>query len=165
MSQPAASLHWGREIGCLGHNIRLIPPVYVKPFVKRKKNDANDADAIAETASRHAIRNVSIKSAEQQAQGMAFWTRDLFVRQPPRLVNPLWGHLAEYGVVVGQGMVQFRRMIASFDERTETAYADGNCFSKQTCTYCLGVSNEERELSNSIAGCINCTLYVGKNRR
>lgn len=118
MEACATSHHWGREIGILGHDIRLIPPVYVKPFVKRQKNDANDAEAIAEAASRPTMRYVSVKSVEQQAQGMVFRTRDLFVRQRSQLVNALRGHLAEYGVVVGQGMVQFRRMIANLDQAT-----------------------------------------------
>ncbi len=116
MEACATSHYWGREIGKLGHEARLIPPVYVKPFVKRQKNDANDAEAIAEAASRPTMRYVSVKSAEQQAQGMVFRTRDLCVRQRSQLVNALRGHLAEYGVVVAQGMVQFRRMITSFDE-------------------------------------------------
>jgi transposase len=116
MEACATSHYWGREIGDLGHQVRLIPPVYVKPFVKRQKNDANDAEAIAEAASRPTMRFVSVKSAEQQAQGMVFRTRDLFVRQRSQLVNALRGHLAEYGVSIAQGMVQFRRMMAQFDD-------------------------------------------------
>ncbi len=116
MEACATSHYWGREIGKLGHETRLIPPVYVKPFVKRQKNDANDAEAIAEAASRPTMRYVSVKSAEQQAQGMVFRTRDLFVRQRSQLVNALRGHLAEYGTIIAQGMVQFRRMMVNFDE-------------------------------------------------
>jgi len=116
MEACATSHYWGREIAKLGHETRLIPPVYVKPFVKRQKNDANDAEAIAEAASRPTMRYVSVKSAEQQAQGMVFRTRDLFVRQRTQLINALRGHLAEYGVVIAQGMVQFRRMIACFED-------------------------------------------------
>ena len=116
MEACATSHYWGREIGTLGHETRLIPPIYVKPFVKRQKNDANEAEAIAEAASHPTMRYVSVKSAEQQAQGMVFLTRDLFVRQRSQLVNALLVHLAEYGVVIAQWMVQFRRMITSFDE-------------------------------------------------
>ena len=112
----ATSHYWGREIGKLGLEARLIPPVYVTPFVKRQKTDANDTKAIAEAASRPTMRYVSVKSTEQQSQGMAFRTRDLFVRQRSQLVNALRGHLAEYGVVVAQGRVQFRRLMVNFDE-------------------------------------------------
>jgi transposase len=107
---------WGREIGKLGHQARLIPRVYVKPFMKRQKNDANTAETIAEAASRPTLRWVSVKSAEQQSQGMVFRTCDLFARQRSQLVNALRGCLAEYGVVVAQETVQFRRMITSSDE-------------------------------------------------
>ena len=94
------SHYWGREIGKLGLEARLIPPVYVTPFVKRQKTDANDAEAIAGAASRPTMRCVSVKSTEQQSQGMAFRTRDLFVRQRSQLVNALRGHSAKYGGVV-----------------------------------------------------------------
>ncbi|WP_198144812.1 IS110 family transposase, partial [Pseudorhodobacter aquimaris] len=86
MEACATSHYWGREIGKLGHEARLIPPVYVKPFVKRQKNDANDAEAIAEAASRPTMRYVSVKSAEQQAQCMVCRRRDLKVRQRSQLV-------------------------------------------------------------------------------
>ena len=96
----ATSHYWGREIGKLGLEARLIPPVCVTPFVKRQKTDANDTEAIAEAASRPTMRYVSVKSTEQQSQGMAFRTRDLFVRQRSQLVNALRGHSAKYGGVV-----------------------------------------------------------------
>ena len=108
----------GREIGNLDHETRLILPVCVTPFVKRQKTDANDAEAIAGAALRPTMRYVSVKSAAQQAQsaGIVFRTRDLFVRQRAQLVNALRGHLAEYGVVVAQGRVQFRRLMVNFDK-------------------------------------------------
>ena len=90
----------GRKIGILDHETRLILPVCVTPFVKRQKTDANDTKAIAEAASRPTMRYVSVKSTEQQSQGMAFRTRDLFVRQRSQLVNALRGHSAKYGGVV-----------------------------------------------------------------
>ena len=79
--------------------MRLIPPLCVKPFVKRRKNDATNAEAILEAASRPTIRFVPIKSAEQQVVGMAFKARDLFVRQKTQAINALRGHFAEHGVV------------------------------------------------------------------
>ena len=86
--------------------------------MERQKTDANDAEAIAGAALRPTMRYVSVKSAAQQAQaaGMVFRTRNLFVRQRSQLVNALRGHLAEYGVVVAQGRVQFRRLMVNFDE-------------------------------------------------
>ena len=110
MEACASAHHWERKIAELGHVVKLIPPVYVKPFVKRQKNDAADAEAIVEAASRPTMRFVAVKSADQQAAGMAFRTRDLFVRQKTQLINALRGHLAEHGVVAPQGIVHLKRL-------------------------------------------------------
>jgi transposase len=75
--------HWARQLTQLGHEVRLIPPAYVRPFVKRQKNDANDAEAICEAAQRPSMRFVAVKSEQQQAAGLVFRTRDLLVRQEP----------------------------------------------------------------------------------
>ena len=99
MEACASAHHWARSIRDLGHEVRLIPPIYVKPFVKRQKNDSADAEAIAEAASRPTMRFVAVKGIEQQAAGMAFRTRDLFIRQKTQTINALRGHLAEYGVI------------------------------------------------------------------
>jgi len=119
--EACASAHyWGRQITELGHEVKLIPPIYVKPFVKRQKNDAADAEAIVEAASRPTMRFVAVKSADQQAAGMAFKTRDLFVRQRTQLTNALRGHLAEHGVVAPQGIVHLKRLKAALsDEKNE----------------------------------------------
>ena len=87
----------------LGHEVRLIPPAYVKPFVKRQKNDAVDAEAICEAAQRPSMRFVAVKSEEQQAAGLVFRTRDLLVRQRTQMINAMRGHLAEYGWVAPRG--------------------------------------------------------------
>ena len=79
--------------------MRLIPPAYVKPFVKRQKNDTSDAEAIAEAAARPTMQFVAVKTEEQQARSMIFRTRDLLVRQRTQLINALRGHLAEHGVI------------------------------------------------------------------
>jgi len=95
--------HWARQLTQLGHQVRLIPPAYVKPFVKRQKNDAIDAEAICEAAQRPSMRFVAVKSEKQQAAGLVFRTRDLLVRQRTQLINAVRGHLTEYGWVAPKG--------------------------------------------------------------
>ena len=102
--------HWGREFGGLGHEVRLVPPIYVKPYVKRQKNDAADAAAICEAASRPTMRFVAVKTQEQQARMMLFRTRDLLVRQRTQTINALRGHLAEFGIVAPKGRVHVGRL-------------------------------------------------------
>ena len=116
MEACATSHHWGREIEKLGHAVRLIPPIYVKPFVKRQKNDAADAEAIAEAASRPTMRFVALKTEEQQSRAMIFRARDLLVRQRTQLINALRGHLAEYGVVAAQGIIHAKRLQKAIDD-------------------------------------------------
>ncbi|SEM42872.1 Transposase [Roseovarius azorensis] len=107
--------YWGRELSRHGHDVRLIPPTYVKPFVKRQKNDAADAEAVAEATLRPTMRSVAVKTADQQARAMLFRTRDLFVGQRTQLVNALRGHLAEHGVIVGQGLGNIARLAARLE--------------------------------------------------
>jgi transposase len=96
--------HWGRQLSALGHRVKLIPPQYVKPFVKRGKNDRNDAEAISEAASRPTMRFVPVKSAEQQADLMVLRVRELVVKQRTQLVNAVRGHAAEFGIVAAKGV-------------------------------------------------------------
>src|SRR5437868_13127233 len=84
--------YWAREIGRLGHTVRLIPPPYVKPFVKRQKNDASDAEAICEAAQRPTMRFVAVKTEAAQASAAIFRTRDLLVRQRTQHINAVRGH-------------------------------------------------------------------------
>lgn len=104
MEACATAHFWAREIGALGHEVRLVPPAYVKPFVKRQKNDAADAEAIAEAASRPTMRFVEPKTERQQARAMVFRTRDMFVRQRTQMVSALRAHLAEHGVIAPKGL-------------------------------------------------------------
>src|ERR671919_3239487 len=104
MEACASGHYWARAISELGHEVRLIPPAYVKPDVKRHKNDMADAEAICEAAQRPSMRFVPVKTEEQQANGVVFRARDLLVRQRTQCINALRGHLSEYGYVVPQGI-------------------------------------------------------------
>lgn len=108
----AGAHHWGRELTRLGHEVRLIPPAYVKPFVKRQKNDAADAQAICEAAQRPTMRFVPVKSEEQQASAAVFRARDLLVRQRTQLINALRGLLTEHGWVAPKGLFHANSMFA-----------------------------------------------------
>ena len=116
MEACATSHHWGRAFEDLGHDVKLIPPVYVKPFVKRQKNDAADAEAISEAASRPTMRFVAVKTREQQARGMLFRTRDLLVRQRTQTINALRGHFAEFGVIVPQGPAHVEQLAEAVED-------------------------------------------------
>ena len=103
MEACASAHHWARELQELGHDVRLMPPAYVKPYVKRGKTDAADAEAICEAVTRPTMRFVPVKSREQQGVLMLHKTRDLLVRQRTALINALRAHLAEYGIVTPTG--------------------------------------------------------------
>jgi transposase len=104
------SHHWGRFAQALGHTVRLVPPQY-KPFVKRGKNDRNDAEAISEAASRPSMRFVPVRSAEAQAAAMDLSARDLLIRQRTQLVNAIRGHAAEFGVIAAKGIAQVEPLL------------------------------------------------------
>lgn len=103
MEACSSAHYWAREIAAVGHDTKLIPPAYVKPFVKRQKNDMADAEAICEAAQRPTMRFVQGKSAQAQASAVVFRTRDLLVRQRTQLINAIRGHLTEFGYVVRKG--------------------------------------------------------------
>jgi transposase len=93
-----------------GHEVRLIPPAYVKPLVRRQKNDAIDAEAICEAAQRPSMRFVAVKSEQQQAAGLVFRTRDLLARQRTQLINAIRGHLTEYGWITNTTIIRINSM-------------------------------------------------------
>ena len=113
--------HWGREIQQLGHEVRLIAPVYVKPFVKRRqKSDARDAEAIVEAAQRPTMRFVAVKTEQAQAHSMLYRTRALLVQQRKQTVNALRGHLAEFGLVAARGVASVEQLWQAFAESAES---------------------------------------------
>lgn len=112
MEACASAHHWARELTKLGHSVRLIPPSYVKPFVRRGKNDAIDAEAICEAVGRPGMRFVPVKDREQQAVLMLHRTRALLVRQRTMIVNALRAHLAEFGIIAAKGIRQVPDLIA-----------------------------------------------------
>jgi transposase len=116
MEACGSAHHWGRELMALGHEVKLIPPAYVKPFVKRQKNDANDAAAIYEALSRPGLRFVKVRSIANQAVLMQHKAREMLVAQRTQLLNGLRGHLAEVGVIAAQGSCNMRSLGALIHE-------------------------------------------------
>ncbi len=111
MEACATSHHWARAITALGHEVRLMPPRYVKAYVKRNKNDAADAEAICEAVTRPSMRFVAIKTVEQQSVLVLHRTRELLVRQRTGVVNAIRAHMAEFGVVARVGLPQVKLLI------------------------------------------------------
>ena len=112
MEACATAHHWARQLGALGHEVRLMPPAYVKAYVKRNKNDAADAEAICEAVSRPSMRFVPVKSTDAQALLMLHRARHLLVRQRTAQVSALRSHLAEYGIVAAKGRAHVRDLVA-----------------------------------------------------
>jgi len=117
MEACGSAHYWARELKAMGHEVLLMPPAYTKPYVKRGKNDAVDADACCEAMSRPGMRFVPVKSAEQQATLMLHKTRELLVKQRTMSVNALRGHLSEFGIIAAKG-------IGRVDELLELAGSD-----------------------------------------
>ncbi|HEY6603890.1 MAG TPA: IS110 family transposase [Xanthobacteraceae bacterium] len=116
----ATSHHWSRQLQALGHRVRLMPPAYVKPYVKRQKNDVADAEAICEAVTRANMRFVETKTVEQQSCLMLHRTRHLFIREQTAVINVIRAHLAEFGIVapVGRkGVEELLRVIADPADR------------------------------------------------
>src|SRR5215217_3297068 len=115
MEACGSAHHWARKLTALGHDVRLIPPQYIKPYVKRGKNDRNDAEAICEAAGRPGMRFVLAKSEEQQADGLVLKVRETLLGQRTRLINTLRGHAAEFGVIAAKGTSQVTPLLAAIE--------------------------------------------------
>jgi transposase len=107
-----ASHHWARRLSALGHQVRLLPPQYVKPYVKRGKSDSLDAEAICEAMSRPSMRFVPVKSEDQQAGAMLLTVREGLVKQRTMLINAIRGHAAEFGVTAAKGACRVKEVLA-----------------------------------------------------
>jgi transposase len=115
----AMSHHWSRELKALGHNVRLMPPAYVKPYVKRQKNDAADAEAICEAVTRANMRFVETKTPEQQSCLMLHRTRQLFIRQQTSVINAIRAHMAEFGIVAPVGRKGVEQLLAAAGDASD----------------------------------------------
>jgi transposase len=120
MEASATAHHWAREIEALGHEVKLMPPHYVKPYVKRNKNDAADAAAICEAVTRPTMRFVSVKTTEQQSILMLHRTNELLTRQRTTLINAIRAHMAEFGVVAPTGVPQVRKLFRGIADTDDT---------------------------------------------
>jgi transposase len=124
MEACATAHHWGREIERLGHRVRLMPPRYVKAYVKTQKNDAADAEAICEAVTRPTMRFVELKTSEQQSILVLHRTRQLFVRQRITLINAIRAHLAEFGIVAQIGRNGVERLLEAIGDAQDTRIPD-----------------------------------------
>jgi transposase len=118
MEACATAHDWARQISKLGHGTRLIPPQYVKPYVKRQKNDTADAEAITEAVSRRNMRFVEVKSEEQQVSAMAYRTRQMFIGQRTQTVNALRSHLSEHGIIAPKSKAGIKKLTAMIEDDT-----------------------------------------------
>src|SRR5678816_680718 len=162
----ASSHHWSRELQALGHTVRLMPPAYVKPYVKRQKNDATDAEAICEAVTRANMRFVETKTPEQQSGLMLHRTRHLFIRQQTAVINAIRAHLAEFGIVapVGRnGIEQLLNVVADAGDKRLPEVA-------RTCLMALGtqlraLKAKLLELDRMITACIDPTRRASGSMR
>lgn len=134
--EACASAHyWARELTRLGHEVRLMPPAYVKPYVKRQKNDAADAEAICEAVQRPSMRFVPIKSPDQQAGLVLHRTRHLFVRQMTAVINAMRAHLSEFGIVAPIGRNGVDELVAVIKDTDDRRIPD----LVRTCLFALAI--------------------------
>jgi transposase len=120
----ASSHHWSRELQALGYTVRLMPPAYVKPYVKRHKNDAIDAEAICEAVNRPNMRFVATKTREQQSCLTLHRTRHLFIRQQTSVINAIRAHLAEFGIVAPVGRLGVEQLLGVVSDASDKRLPD-----------------------------------------
>src|SRR5580693_3023227 len=134
----ASSHHWSRELQALGHTVRLMPPAYVKPYVKRHKNDATDAEAICEAVNRPNMRFVATKTPEQQSCLTLHRTRHLFIPQQTSVINAIRAHLAEFGIVAPVGRLGVEQLLGVVSDASDKRLPDvaRACVATSSSTSC-----------------------------
>jgi transposase len=167
MEACATAHHWARTLMSLGHEVRLIAPKFVKPYVKNQKNDMADAEAIAEAASRPAMRFVEVKTPEQQGLGMIFRLRDLLVGQRTQTVNALRGHLAEFGVITAKGRENIDKLRSALERDEETADIPASV--RHMAQLCFDqiddLSRRITDLDAQIAAASRCSRFSARLQR
>ena len=139
----ASSHHWSRELQALGHTVRLMPPAYVKPYVKRQKNDATDAEAICEAVTRPNMRFVPTKTVEQQSCLMLHRARHLFIRQQTAIINSIRAYLAEFGIVAPVGRRGVEQLLEVVADKAEDRVPE-------VARMCLALGGQLRALKAQI---------------
>jgi transposase len=167
MEACATAHHWARRLMSLGHEVRLIAPKFVKPYVKKQKNDMADAEAIAEAASRPTMRFVEVKTPEQQGLGMIFRLRDLLVGQRTQTVNALRGHLAEFGVITAKGRENIDKLRSALERDEETADIPASV--RHMAQLCFDqiddLSRRITDLDAQIAAASRCSRFSARLQR
>jgi hypothetical protein len=165
MEACATAHHWARELEAQGHQVKLMPPAYVKAYVKRNKNDAADAEAICEAVTRPTMRFVAVKSANAQSILMLHRARHLLVRQRTAQVSALRAHLAEYGIVAPKGRAHVRELVAVLD-KGESLLPE---LARQTLLLIAGMieglSTQIRKIEIELMAWHRGTRYAGDSRR
>jgi transposase len=150
MEASAFAHHWGRELRALGHEVRLMPPAYVKPYVKSGKTDAADAKAFCEAVTRPTMRLVAVKSEEQQAILMLHKTRDLLVWQRTGLINALRSRLVEYGIVASQGPGGVKVLVSLLHEKDDILPSQARVALRTIVTQLRAIATEIERLEAEV---------------
>ena len=158
MEACGSAHHWARVIGQYGHEVRLMPPAYVKPYVKRNKNDGRDAEGICEAVTRPSMRFVAVKSVEQQATLAVHGVRTLLVRQRTMAANALRAQLSELGIVARQGYEGLHELIARLDQPDDDIPENMRGALLVLAGQWQALDAEERKLERQIAKAARCDL-------
>ena len=156
MEACGSAHHWARVIGRYGHEVKLMPPAYVKPYVKRNKNDGRDAEGICEAVTRPTMRFVPVKSVEQQAALAVHGTRALLVRQRTMAANALWAALSELGIVAAQGYEGLRELMTRLEAPSEEIPEMMRSALLVLARHWQALDTDERVLEQQIAKAARC---------